>query len=126
MTVTLPIPGTEGSKSDPWGINFSNRFIVYFPGIPSYLIKSANVSSHTLQLKLYILAYKKISTLIKGAKDAIGVIRICYLDDAGKVTDTINVNKYNLVRWSIDGSWDNNKPLELELLYDIEELGSIE
>jgi hypothetical protein len=94
------------------------RFIVYAPSIASYLIKAYELTERKLILTTWVLAEDKIMDRVK-LGNTTDPIRICTLDNEGKVTEEFVFENYKLTDWKVNSDWSEDKPLEIRFIYEL-------
>lgn len=94
----------------------TNKFVVYHPGIPSYLVHSYELGLDKFTLTMFVTKDQKIMDVVKSA--GAGLTEIHYFDGNGKVIDKISVVTYKLLDWKVTGSWGSEECLHIKLIYD--------
>lgn len=97
-------------------VKFANRFIVYHPNIPSYLITEARLGFGEIQLTCYCL----LDNPVKSFYDTTPVknIKVEWTSSVGEICDSIEYTECQLVDIEVINSWSNDDPVKVILTYN--------
>lgn len=111
MRMNKPKPASD--------IKRQSRFVVYAPGIQSYLIKAFELSDQKLTIIMWVPIEHKIMDWVRHNSSITDPIRINTLNDGGESTEEVVFDNYHLLDWKVNCDWsDEDKPLELKFVYE--------
>lgn len=94
----------------------ANRFIVRHPMIPSYLIQGVQMGFGEIKLTCYCTVDRPIKDFFN--MTPVKSIKVEWLDPEGKICDSIEYTKCQLIDIEVSNAWSENSPLRVVLTYD--------
>ena len=102
--------------SNPFEPKLGNRFIVYVPNIPSYLIKEIRLKTNEVQIVCYCPLEFPIRDFFDVKRPE--SIKINWLGPVGDVVDSMTYVGCKMKDIEFVNKWENTDPLTISITYE--------